>query len=87
MSDVFISYARSSNAAEAQAVAGALRSEGYGVWFDEDLPAHRAFTEVIEERLRAAGAVVVIWSAEAAKSEWVQSEADAARARPLSWCR
>ena len=79
MAEIFISYARST-ASQAQAVAGALRSEGYGVWFDEDLPAHRAFTEVIEERLRSAGAVVVIWSAEAAKSEWVQSEADAARA-------
>jgi TolB-like protein len=79
MAEVFVSYARST-AKEAQAVAGALRSEGYGVWLDEDLPAHRGFTEVIEERLRAAGAVVVIWSTEAARSEWVQSEADAARA-------
>jgi TolB-like protein len=79
MAEIFISYARST-ATAAQAVAGALRSAGFSVWFDEDLPAHRAFTEVIEERLGAAGAVVVIWSAEAAKSEWVQSEADAARA-------
>jgi adenylate cyclase len=34
---------------------------------------------VIEERLREAKAVVVIWSAEAAKSERVRSEADRAR--------
>ena len=34
---------------------------------------------MIEERLKAAKAVVVIWSDEAAKSEWVQSEADRAR--------
>ena len=34
---------------------------------------------MIEERLQAAKAVVVIWSAEAVKSEWVQSEADTAR--------
>jgi len=49
------------------------------VWRDDELPAHRAYAEVIEERLQAAKAVVVIWSSEAVKSEWVQSEADTAR--------
>lgn len=49
------------------------------MWRDDELPAHRAYAEVIEERLAAAKAVVVIWSAQAAKSEWVQSEADRAR--------
>src|SRR5258708_15637721 len=78
MSDIFISYARST-ADQAQAVAEALRGLGYGVWRDDELPAHRAYSEVIEERLQAAKAVVVIWSAEAVKSEWVQSEADTAR--------
>ena len=71
MSDVFISYARST-AAQAQAVAEALRVLGYDVWRDDELPAHRAYAEVIEERLQAAKAVVVIWSAEAVKSQWVQ---------------
>ena len=79
MSDVFISYARST-VREAQAVAEALRRAGYSVWRDDDLPAHRAYAEVIQERILAAKAVVVIWSAEAARSEWVQSEADRARA-------
>jgi len=79
MSDIFISYARST-ANQAQTVAEALRALGYDVWRDDELPAHRAYAEVIEERLQAAKAVVVIWSAEAVKSEWVQSEADQARA-------
>src|SRR5258708_18403655 len=78
MSDIFISYARST-ADQAQAVAEALRGLGYGVWRDDELPAHRAYAKVIEERLQAAKAVVVIWSAEAVDSEWVQSEADTAR--------
>src|SRR5260221_9903512 len=78
MSDVFISYARST-AKQAQTVAAALRSLGHAVWLDDELPAHRAYTEVIEERLRAAKAVVVIWSAEAVKSQWVRAEADIAR--------
>src|SRR5258708_19898764 len=79
MSDIFISYARST-AAQAQQVAEALRALGYGVWRDDELPAHRAYAEVIAERLNTAKAVIVIWSAEAVKSEWVQSEADQARA-------
>ncbi|HXQ09575.1 MAG TPA: TIR domain-containing protein [Caulobacteraceae bacterium] len=78
MSDVFISYARST-AAQAHQVAEALRALGYGVWRDDELPAHRAYADVIEERLQAARAAVVIWSAEAVRSEWVQSEADTAR--------
>ncbi|HZZ89210.1 MAG TPA: TIR domain-containing protein [Caulobacteraceae bacterium] len=78
MSDVFISYARSTEAA-ARVVAEALRALGYAVWRDDELPAHRSYAEVIAERLGAAKAVLVIWSADAAKSEWVQSEADRAR--------
>src|SRR5579863_3894329 len=78
MSDIFISYARSTEP-QAKRVAEALRGLGYHVWRDDELPAHRAYTEVIDEQLQAAKAVVVIWSAEAVKSEWVQSEADTAR--------
>jgi TolB-like protein len=78
MSDVFISYARSTEA-RAHKIAQALRTLGYAVWRDDDLPAHRNYAEVIEERIRSAKALVVVWSADAAKSEWVQSEADRAR--------
>jgi TolB-like protein len=78
VSDVFVSYARSA-ADQAQRIAETLRGLGYSVWLDDALPAHRSYAEVIEERLTAAKAVVVIWSAEAIRSEWVQSEADRAR--------
>src|SRR5437899_4840449 len=78
MSDIFISYSRST-AKEAQQVADALRALGYGVWRDEQIPAHRAYSDVIEERLHAAKAVLVIWSGDAARSEWVRSEAESAR--------
>src|SRR4051812_10111781 len=78
MADVFVSYARTDEA-EAARVADALRGEGFRVWRDDELPAHRAYADVIEERLKSAGAVVVLWSAEAAKSQWVRAEADAGR--------
>lgn len=78
MADVFLSYARSS-ARSAKRVADALRAAGYSVWYDENLPAHRAYSEVIEEQLETALAVLVLWSKEAAQSHWVRSEANRAR--------
>jgi adenylate cyclase len=76
--DVFISYARPSEE-EAHRIAELLRRDGFSVWRDDELPAHRAYSDVIEERLKSAKAVVVLWSAESAKSHWVRAEADSAR--------
>ncbi len=78
MSDVFVSYARSTER-QAHQIADALRANGYDVWRDDQLPAHRSYAEVIEERLKAAKAVVVVWSLEAIGSQWVRAEADRAR--------
>jgi adenylate cyclase len=75
---VFVSYARPDEL-HAERVAAGLRAKGYEVWRDDELPAHRGFSEVIEERLRDANAVVVLWSNAATKSQWVRAEADAAR--------
>ena len=63
----------------ADRVAAALSAAGYDVWRDDQLPAHRAYADVIEEHLKSSGAVVVLWSAESAKSQWVRAEADTAR--------
>ena len=78
MADIFVSYGRSTEGLAHQ-VAEALRAAGYSVWRDDELPAHRAYSDVIEERVRGARAVVVLWSAEAARSQWVRAEADVAR--------
>jgi adenylate cyclase len=79
MSHVFISYARPDEPL-ARLIADELRDHGFEVWRDDELPAHRAYAEVIEERINEARAVVVLWSSEAAKSHWVRAEADSARA-------
>jgi adenylate cyclase len=78
MSHVFISYARPDEPL-ACLIADGLREGGFEVWRDDELPAHRPYAEVIEERINGARAVVVLWSAEAAKSHWVRAEADTAR--------
>ena len=78
MADVFLSYARP-DATLAGRVARELGKSGLSVWFDRDLPAHRAYSDVIATELEAARAVVVIWSKASAESEWVRSEANRAR--------
>ena len=78
MTDIFISYARPNEPLARQA-AEALRSAGYGVWRDDELPAHRPYGDVIEERVKSAKAVLVLWSNDAVRSQWVRAEADAAR--------
>ena len=79
MADVFVSYARPDEPLAGR-LADALRERGYRVWRDEDLPAHRPYADVIEERLNSAKAVVVLWSEQSVKSQWVRAEADTARA-------
>jgi adenylate cyclase len=78
LADVFISYARPDEPA-ARRLARALQNAGLNVWWDAELPAHRAYSEVIERNLAEAKAVVVLWSKASAKSQWVRAEADFAR--------
>ncbi len=78
MAEVFISYARA-NEDVARRVANGLKASGFEAWWDDQLPAHRAYSDIIEQRLRGAAAVVVLWSKDAAQSQWVRAEADFAR--------
>lgn len=78
MGHIFLSYARS-DAAKARLVVAALSNAGYDVWWDEHLPTHRTYYEVIEEQLRTSHAVVVLWSKAATDSQWVRAEADMGR--------
>jgi adenylate cyclase len=78
MTAVFISYERSASAT-AKRVAERLRADGREVWLDTELPPDRLYADVINERLLASGAVVVLWSKAASASEWVRAEADLAR--------
>jgi len=78
MVDVFISYSRA-NQDVVQRLAAAVTAEGYSVWWDADLPPHRSYGEVITEQISTAKAAIVVWSRDAAASEWVRAEADVAR--------
>jgi len=72
--DIFISYARADEDV-ARLVALAFEQEGFNVWWDAALHSGETFDEVIEKELRAAKAVVVLWSPRSVSSRWVRAEA------------
>jgi len=74
MSTVFISYARE-DATKARGVAEALSSSGLSVFWDRTIPTGRTFETVIEEAIDSAKAVVVLWSRDSVRSDWVRAEA------------
>jgi tetratricopeptide (TPR) repeat protein len=78
MADAFLSYARP-DAAAAQRAAREFEKLGLSVWFDRELPAHRAYSDVIASELEAASSVLVLWSKASVDSQWVRSEANRAR--------
>ena len=83
MADVFISYA-SADRGLAQQLADKLVAQGYSVWWDTSLVPGSSFRPAIVTELKAAKRVLVIWSPNSVKSEWVISEADrAAKASKL----
>lgn len=82
MSDIFISYGREDKAI-AKCLAEALEQQGLSVWWDRHIPAGKPFDQVIEEELDAANCVVVLWSNNSVKSEWVKTEATEGRQRGI----
>jgi hypothetical protein len=74
VSDVFISYAHDDRAT-ARRFADALEAERLTVWWDDSLRSGEAYDQVIEQALRDARAVIVIWSKKSVDSRWVRAEA------------
>lgn len=78
MASVFISYARE-DAAKARTIARALEQASFEVWFDEQIHSGTEFSREIEDALRGAAAVVVLWSTKSVESGWVRDEATEGR--------
>jgi hypothetical protein len=79
MADVFISYSQQTPEFTT-ALADQLRSRGLDVWWDTDLTSGQRFNDVIRQKLEEADAVVVIWTTESVKSQYVLMEAGIAYA-------
>ena len=78
--DIFLSYARADQAT-ARNFAECFGQEGFSVWWDASLHSGQTFDEVIEQNLRDAKAVVVLWSPRSVASRWVRAEATLADRR------
>jgi tetratricopeptide (TPR) repeat protein len=80
MTSVFLSYDHD-DAAKARSIAIALEKAGHSVWWDLDVRGGAQFSKVIEEALKAAEVVVVLWSIQSVESPWVRDEAATGRDR------
>ena len=78
MPDIFISYKKEERAVASE-LATRLTEAGYEVWWDDDLLAGERYEDEIATVLDNSRAVVVLWSRQSVKSEWVKAEAEAAR--------
>jgi adenylate cyclase len=74
MADVFVSYARSDKARVAPLVA-AIEARGWSVWWDPQINPGQEFDQIIAEELKAAVAVLVVWTPKSVVSRWVRGEA------------
>jgi adenylate cyclase len=87
VSRVFLSYSREDVDA-AKALAEAIANAGHDVWWDRHLHGGSRFATEIDRALKAAEAVVVLWSEASVDSAWVQDEAaegrDSGRLVPIA---
>ena len=78
VSRIFLSYARD-DVDTAKQLADCLAQAGHDVWWDRHLHGGSRFDREIEEALKNADAVVVLWSSASLDSAWVKDEAAEAR--------
>ena len=87
MARIFLSYARD-DADTAKQLANSISEAGHDVWWDRHLHGGSRFATEIEQALKDAQAVVVLWSSTSIASAWVQDEAaegrDSGRLVPVS---
>jgi adenylate cyclase len=74
MADVFVSYARSDRA-RIEPLVAAIAARGWSVWWDPEIQAGEHFDDQIEAELKAAKAVIVVWTRTSVASRWVRGEA------------
>jgi len=75
--DVFLSYS-SKDRALVEKLATELEGKRISVWYDRGLIAGQPFRDVLQKRIEATKAVVVLWTENSVDSDWVRSEASLA---------
>ena len=80
MTDVFVSYA-TEDRARVRPLIQLLEAQGWTVWWDQEIHPGAQFDSIIQNALIDSRCVVVVWSDNSVKSEWVMDEATAGKAR------
>ncbi len=82
MADVFVSYSRSDKTRVAPLVR-AIEAQGWSVWWDSEISPGQEFDHQITAELKAATAVLVVWTPISVASRWVRGEAREAAERGI----
>jgi tetratricopeptide (TPR) repeat protein len=82
LTDVFLSYAREDRD-RIKPMAKALEAAGLDLWWDVEIAAGQKFARVIDSAIKSARCIIVVWSQESVKSDWVYEEAEEGRARDI----
>jgi len=80
--DIFVSYSRADKVFVTK-LADALSTLGLNVWWDPSIIPGEKFKEVISYELGEAKCILVVWSTNSARSEWVRYEASSGRDRGI----
>ena len=78
MSDIFLSY-NEKDRETVRRLADIFKSVGWSVWWDRRIPAGGTWRTLLEAELQAMRCMVVVWSANSIKSDWVHEEATEGR--------
>ena len=70
MPQIFLSYSKKDRAM-AEGLARFLADCGYEVWWDYKLVGGQHFRDEIDQQLDSARAVVVLWTPQSIRSDWV----------------
>ena len=82
MSDIFLSYANADRE-RVRPLAQSLEARGWSVFWDRKIPVGKTWDQVIEREIDTVQAIVVLWSAASAQSDWVKTEAREGKARGI----
>ena len=80
--DVFLSYS-SRDAERIEKIVKALEQSGVSVWWDRDIPPGKTWDAVLGKALAEAKCVIVLWTENSVRSDWVKDEAARGKQRKI----
>jgi hypothetical protein len=82
MSDIFISYA-AEDRDRVLPLVQALENTGWTIFWDRTIPAGKTWRQRMDAEIQACRSVLVVWTQNSVKSEWVLEEAEIGKRRQI----